>query len=194
MTDFRKSPNPQGKGLVPVLENLQLATKNLSVPAKDIHRVTNELFTSLFILNSQIRFKPVCGQSYWLYRKNNEYRLSLISPEQWSPVQSGKYIGHCQLHCDLTWTLELSDACRNDKELLAEIARQRQYFDKSVRQADTIDQILPVYDNNLPFYSRILAHALSYSLRLSMQKSGISGMNLKEAEKLKTISKRSHID
>ena len=79
-----KSANPQGKGTVPVLESLQQAKLQLIAPAKNIHQVSSELFTSLMVLNSQIRFKPTANQSYWLYLKNDQYRLSLIAPEQWS--------------------------------------------------------------------------------------------------------------
>ncbi len=175
--------------MAPALESMRQATHNLSVPAKDVHRIADDLFTSLFILNSQIRFKPVSGQPYWLYRKDDDYRLSLIAPDQWSPAKSGKHIGLCQLHNDLTWTLELSDECRNDGEFVAEITRQRRRFDESMRQAAKLDQVLPVYDGSLPFYPRILASALSYSLRLSMQKCGISGLNFQQAENLLAIAK-----
>lgn len=178
-----KHPNPQGKGMTPVLENLQQTTNSLSVPAKDIHRITNELFTSLFVLNSQIRFKPVCGQYYWLYRKDGTYRLSLIAPEQWTADQSGRYVGACQLQNDLTWTLELSIQSRNDPQFITEIACQRQRFEKNMQQAEKVDDMLPIYKEHLPFYSRVLASALSYSLQNSMQKGGISGMNYKQANK-----------
>lgn len=184
MNGSGKQPNPQGKGLAPVLDNLQQATQNLSAPAKDIHRIADELFTSLFVLHSQIRFKPVCGQNYWLYRKDGIYQLSLIAPEQWAPAQSGRYIGVCQLQKDLTWTLELSEQSRKDQKLLTEITRQRERFDEKMRQAAQVDHVLPVYIETLPYYSRILASALSYSLKQSMRKGGIISLNFTQAEQL----------
>lgn len=176
-----KSPNPQGKGLVPVLESLMQTRKNLAVPAKDILQIANELFTSLFVLNSQIKFKPVVGRTYWLYRKDGIYGLSLIAPEQWSPSHYGQFIGACELQPDLTWTLELSGQCRGDLALMAEITQQWERFDEKLNTAEHIDDLLPVYIATLPFYSRVLASALAHSLGQSMQKGGISGLSFDQA-------------
>jgi hypothetical protein len=176
-----KSPNPQGKGLVPVLESLMQTRKNLAAPAKDILQIANELFTSLFVLNSQIKFKPVVGRTYWLYRKDGIYGLSLIAPEQWSPSQYGQFIGASELQPDLTWTLELSGQCRGDLVLMTEITQQRERFDEKLNTAEHIDDLLPVYIATLPFYSRVLASALAHSLGQSMQKGGISGLSFDQA-------------
>ncbi|WP_305908744.1 DUF2452 domain-containing protein [Methylomarinum sp. Ch1-1] len=186
MDSSPKFPNPQGKGLSPVLESLRQAKTQLSVPAKNIDRISNELFTSLFILNSQIRFKPVSGQGYWLYRKNGRYNLSLIAPEQWSTHQYGRYIGRCELQADLTWTLRLSGQCLNDPALIDEIKRRRERFENSMQRAERIDDLLPVYIETLPFYSRALASALAHSLKQSMQKGGISGLNFNQARRILT--------
>ena len=182
MNSIIKAANPQGKGVVSVLDSLQQAKKNLYVPAKNIQQISNELFTSLFILNSEIRFKPVKGQTYWLYLKNTQYRLSLIAPEQWSPSQYGRFIGACELQTDLTWTLQLSDDCTNDQAFIKEIAYQREWLEKKMQQAEKIDDVLPVYVETLSFYSRVLASALAYSLGQSMQKSGISGLSLTQVQ------------
>ncbi len=174
--------NPQGKGLVPVLDSLQQTRKQLLVPAKNIQQISHELFTSLFILNSEIRFKPVSGRTYYLYHKNNRYRLSMIAPEQWSGSRYGRFIGACELQADLTWTLQLSEQCLEDQAIIAEISRQREQFEQKMQQAGQIDDLLPVYVGSLPFYSRVLASALAYSLGQSMHKSGIKGLSLSEAQ------------
>lgn len=179
-----KPANPQGKGAVAILDNLQHAKQQLVAPAKNIQQIGSELFTSLFVLNSQIRFKPSAGQTYWLYFKAEQYRLSLIGPEQWSPAQSGRYIGACQLQPDLTWTLALSAECAADRAFLQEIADRRQQLEQKLQHAETIDAVLPVYVETLPYYSRVLASALAYSLKQSMQKSGILGLNYQQAERL----------
>ncbi|BBL60290.1 DUF2452 domain-containing protein [Methylomonas koyamae] len=179
-----KPANPQGKGAVSILDSLQHAKQQLVAPAKNIQQIGSDLFTSLFVLNSQIRFKPTAGQSYWLYCKDGQYRLSLIAPEQWSPARSGRYIGACQLQSDLTWTLALSADCAADRAFLQEIADRRRQLEQKLQQAETIDDALPVYLETLPYYSRILASALAYSLKQSMQKSGISGLSYRQAERL----------
>ncbi|WP_442497527.1 DUF2452 domain-containing protein [Methylobacter sp. sgz302048] len=157
--------------------------KGLTVPAKDILQIANELFTSLFVLNSRIKFKPVVGRTYWLYRKDGMYGLSLIAPEEWSPSKYGQFIGACKLQTDLTWTLELSEQCRGDRQLMVEITQQREHFDQKLKTAEYIDDILPVYIAALPFYSRVLASALAYSLGQSMQKGEISGLSFNQARR-----------
>lgn len=176
-----RSPNPQGKGLAPALDALQSARSHLCVPTKTVHRIADELFTSLFVLSSLIKFKPVVGQSYWLYRKPDGYRLSLIAPEQWPQSQSGFYVGQCTLQSDLTWTLELSKQCRESSVLMAEIARRRDDFDRTLQTCERIDDALPVYNETLPFYARVLASVLASSLEQSMQKSGIAGLSFERA-------------
>lgn len=185
-----KPANPQGKGLVPVLDSLQQTRKQLLVPAKNIQQISHELFTSLFILNSEIRFKPVCGRTYYLYHKNNHYRLSMIAPEQWSCSRFGRFIGACELQADLTWTLQLSEQCLQDQVIITEISRQREQFEQKMQQARQVDDMLPVYVGTLPFYSRVLASALAYSLAQSMQKSGIKGLSLSEAQNRLQISQQ----
>lgn len=63
-------PNPQGKGLVPVLESLVQSRALISVVAKHINQISSELFTSMFVLHSQFQFKPVMGKQYWLYQRD----------------------------------------------------------------------------------------------------------------------------
>ncbi|WP_026602435.1 DUF2452 domain-containing protein [Methylomonas sp. 11b] len=179
-----KQANPQGKGAVAVLDSLQQAKKQLIAPAKNIQQITNDLFTSLFVLNSQIRFKPTTGQAYWLYFKDGQYRLSLIAPEQWAPSQSGRFIGTCELQSDLTWTLALSNACANDDAFIQEIANRSLQLEQKMQQAEKIDDVMPVYLETLPYYSRVLAAALAFSLKQSMQKSGILGLSFRQAETL----------
>ncbi len=182
MSLMSKPANPQGKGSIAILETLQQAKTQLVASAKNIQQISSDLFTSLFILNSQIRFKPTTGQAYWLYLKDSQYRLSLIAPEQWSAIRSGRFIGACQLQLDLTWTLKLSSDCANDSAFLQEIAARRRQLEEKLQQAEKIDDVLPVYLEALPYYSRVLASALAFSLKQSMQKSGISGLSFRQAE------------
>ena len=182
MTRITPAANPQGKGLVPVLDSLQQAKHLLQVAAKPLEQISNELFTSLFILNSQIRFKPTTRQTYWLYFKDQQYRLSLIAPGQWTPAKSGRYIGACELQADLTWTLDLSADSAGDAAFIAAVTDQRQQLEAKIRLAEKIEDVLPVYVQNLPFYARVLASALAYSLKCSMQQSGIQGMNFQQAQ------------
>ncbi|OHX37488.1 hypothetical protein BJL95_05550 [Methylomonas sp. LWB] len=182
-----KPANPQGKGNVAVLDSLQQARNQLVAPAKSLRQISSDLFTSLFVLNSHIRFKPTAKQTYWLYLKDGEYRLSLIAPAQWSPDRSGRFIGACELQADLTWTLELSADCTNDRAFLQTIAERRRQLEQALQQAEKIEDALPVYVETLPYYARVLASALAYSLKQSMQKSGILGLSFRQAEKQRRL-------
>ncbi len=183
MNAIIKPANPQGKGLVSVLDSLQQAKQRLNAPAKTIEQISGELFTSLFVLNAQIRFKPVIQQTYWLYCKNRRYQLSLIAPQQWSTAQSGRFIGACELQSDLTWTLALSEDCAADAEFLREIAERRLRLQQQLQQAAKIEDVLPVYVPGLPFHARVLAAALACSLQQSMHKGGIAGLSFEQAQR-----------
>lgn len=177
-----KNPNPQGKGL-PATTALLSEINRLAVsPAKHIEQIANELFTSLFVLQSQFKFRPVIGKSYWLYQKTSIFRLSLIGPEEWKNSEFGIFIGRCELHPDMTWSMELSDKAFSDPALINFIEKQKQRFDEKLNNADRLEHILPAYESSLAFYQRAFLAALSHSLGTSMAKSGITRLNYEQAQ------------
>lgn len=175
-------PNPQGKGLVPVLESLAQSRALVSVLPKHINQISSELFTSLFVLHSQFQFKPVVGKSYWLYRCDGQFRLSLVSPQEWGGG-FGQSIGECVLQADITWSLTLDAAAANDLVLMRLIEDKRHEFETALNAADTVDKVLPFYLAGLPFYQRVFASALAHSLKGSMLKSGIQGLSYAQAQR-----------
>lgn len=181
---MKYQPNPQGKGLVPVLDSLAASRVVISVPPKHIDQISAELFTSLFVLNSAFQFKPLVGRTYWLYRKNKSFRLSLISPQEWGGEQFGQFVGECELHADITWSLKLDDTAARNMELTSFIEKKRNEFEDKLRNAETLDSVLPVFDASLPFYQRVFASALAHSLGVSMQKSGIKELMYDQAKGL----------
>lgn len=180
-THKTSSPNPQGKGLRTVLDALNEFKRNSHAQPKHINQISAELFTSLLILESQIRFKPVLEQPYWLYLKNGAYHLSLIHPQQWSQALAGIFIGECQLHTDLTWSLVLSDEAVNNAAIMDALNQRRAQFDEQLIAADKLQTTLPVYISSFSFYSRILASGLAYSLGSSMQQTCIAQLSYAEA-------------
>ncbi|MDH5446233.1 MAG: DUF2452 domain-containing protein [Gammaproteobacteria bacterium] len=178
-----KNPNPQGKGLVPVLDSLAASRTVIDVAPKHIEQISSELFTSLFVLHSRFHFKPIIGKSYWLYRRrDNSFHLSMIDPDEWGGFGFGQYIGECVLQQDITWTLELDTHAASDQELLSLIEEQRRQLETALHDARSIDDVLPVYLESLPFYQRVYASALANSLKTSMQKSGIQGLSYTQAK------------
>lgn len=181
---MNKKPNPQGKGLVPVMDSLAESRARIAVPPKQIDQITTELFTSLFVLHSKFQFKPVVGKTYWLYRRHQQFHLSLIAPQEWGGGGFGRYVGECILQKDITWTLTLDAEAARDESLLQLIEDRRREFEQALRGAKAIDDVLPVYLGALPFYQRVFASALANSLKLSMQKSGIQGLSYARAKGL----------
>jgi hypothetical protein len=179
---MKQEPNPQGKGLTPVLDSLKASRTRLSVPPKRVDQISSELFTSLFVLHSQFGFKPVRGRPYWLYRRHETFRLSLIAPHEWGDARFGQYIGECVLREDLTWTLHFDARAAADRQLMALLAGRREAFERSLGKAETLDGALPVFDISLPFYRRVFAAALAHSLSLSMRKSGIHDLSYRQAQ------------
>lgn len=179
------NPNPQGKGQVPVLAALaegQRAAR--AVPAKNVEQVSVELFTSLFVLESEFGFQPVVGESYWLYHKEGRFRLSPLPPDQWSPTVYGRYIGECRLQEDMSWTLMLAEEVAEDPVFVRYLEERRARFEEALEAADTLEDALPVHDGRLPFYQRAYAYGLAHSLGASMERSGIRGLSYNEARGL----------
>jgi len=179
-----ENPNPQGKGLVPVLQGLQMHWSRMQVPPKQIDQISLELFTSLFILQSEFKFSPVPLKPYWLYQVGHQYRLLLVGPHEWHSPYTGRFIGKCELQADRTWTLDLDPEVAADKTFLAVIEEQRKALEEALMQADSLDQVMPACVDNLGYQGRVLAYILGRSLRTSMQLSGINALTYNEARGL----------
>lgn len=180
-----KNPNPQGKGGSQVLATLSEGRAGLAqVPPKHIEQVSTELFTSLFVLESEFRFKPVPDKPYFLYRESEHFWLGLTPPSMLGESVAGRFIGTCVLQRDMTWTLELDAAVAADAAFMRDLERQRAAFDHRLAAAETVDEVLPHYERGFAFYRRAGAFALAYSLGHSMTQSGISGLSYDEARGL----------
>lgn len=182
----QKDPNPQGKGLSPLLDGLAQSRPGIVVPPKQIDRISSELFTSLFVLKSEFRFRPVVGKSYWLYRTDGRFKLLMLPPDQWSAGHPGQFIGECVLQEDITWTLTLSEEAAADKSLLRLIEEEKTRLESSLQEAETVEDAMPEYIASMPFYCRLLAYGLGGSLRSSMRAAGINVLTYEEAKGLLT--------
>lgn len=178
-----ENPNPQGKGLRPVMAFLEESrAPALMAQPKQIKQISLELFTSLFVLESDFKFKPVRGSTYWLYQKNGRFWLSPISPDEWDERVYGRYIGECELHQDMTWSLEMCEEAAEDQGLMASLEQRWEAFEDAMEESETVEDALPRYQGQMPFYQRAYAFALAHSLRASMQGSGIQALSYQEAQ------------
>lgn len=179
---MKTNPNPQGKGLVPILNDVASSRPKIDIRPKKIDQIAGELFTSMFVLESEFAFKPVVGSEYYLYQKNRRFRLSLISQDQWAGELFGRFIGKCILEGDITWTIEMDKHAAEDRTLIQFIQEKKHAFEKAMENADKLGDMLPVYCATLPYYQRLFASALASSLGLSMQLSGIKELTYSEAK------------
>ncbi len=179
-----RNPNPQGKGIVPVLQGLQQHWLEPVVMPKQIDQIEMELFTSLFVLQSEFKFNPVPNKSYWMYGTDSGCRLLLVGPDEWHKPYPGHFIGECVLRKDRTWTLMLADVLTRDHTFMAMIDEHRTRLHAAFEQANKIDDLLPAFENSLGYYGRVMAYIVGRSLLTSMQLAGIKGLDYKGAKKM----------
>ena len=166
-----KNPNPQGKGLVPVMQDLHAVLPH-NVASKPAVQILADYFTSMLVLSARFRFRPVVGQEYFLYRVDGDWSLSLIRPEEWTDARRAAYVGRCELHTDMTWTIDPAPDLSERPDVLQALASFHDDFVASLDSDDALEDALPYYVSTAPYYQRLLASALSRSLRGSMDLGG----------------------
>ena len=169
-----KQPNPQGKGLTPLLSDWQRFTPRLQT-GKSSGQWFADYFTSLLVLSADFRFKPVVGQHYYLYLNDQRWQLSLIEPDRWGDRKPGYCLGRCELHSDMTWSITPLDAiedgyssrvdCPEDSNALAEALHIFiQHLVNHWDSYESLDESLPFYSEQLPYYRRLAANGLARSI------------------------------
>ena len=171
---MKTNPNPQGKGLVPLLDAWQ-SLQPVAVAPKPAPRLLADYLVSLLVLSAEFSFKPVPGKPYYLYWREGGWRLSLISPAQWGLRHPGECLGECQLGFDMTWRLIPQQGPAFSAEIQCAIEQFTTLFGEQLTGADTLEDILPFYVRQLPFYRRLLATGLAASLLHSIRASGQMG-------------------
>lgn len=159
--------NPEGKGVSGFLQDWH-SSRPRGVVAKSSRQLLAEFFTSMLVLSARFRFRPVVGKPYFLYWAGDEWRLSLIAPQQWANDQSTSFAGTCVLQRDKTWTMTPSAALREDNEVSRAVGR---FYDAFVDRLDTdltLEEILPDHIAGLPYFPRLYASALSRSLNAAL--------------------------
>ena len=161
-----KNPNPQGKGLVPVLSDWQ-ATRVATVRAKSPVELLLDWFVSTLVLSAEFRFRPVVGQQYYLYRCPEKWSLSLVAPQEWRERAPGYCLGECALRPDMTWDFAAREEGLAEPEVKAALAAVLEDFTQSLASEADVATLLPGYQRQLPYYQRMLATGLGASLRRS---------------------------
>ncbi|CAA0079446.1 Uncharacterised protein [BD1-7 clade bacterium] len=156
--------NPQGKGQTPVIGAWQSAQPQTTMRKTPQHMV-QQYYVSLLVLSAHFRFKPVKGNTYWLYLNNERWHLSLIAPTE-NP-RLDHCLGRCELRNDMTWSLDIQPDALATPALKGALQRFHTDFFDWLDQDQAFDEQLPVYAEQLPFYARLAAAGLSKSVILS---------------------------
>lgn len=161
-------PNPQGKGHIGFLLDWAYSTPR-GVVAKRRPQILADYFTSLLVLLSTFKFKPVFGKDYYLYADGKGWSLSLISPAEWNKTAKRRaFVGTCVLHDDSTWSIQPSDNIGKQGPVNDALAAFYDGFIDKLRSKPALEDGLPVYEAGLPYYQRLFAAALSRSLKGSL--------------------------
>ena len=187
----RKNPNPQGKGLVPVLAHWH-ALRPRGAAAKGPAELLLDLFASTLVLSARCDLRPVVGQRYYLYcdldggldAQDTGWRLSLIAPEEWGHRAPGRCLGPCWLREDMTWALDAEAALAADAGLRGRVAALVQDFLERLDVDGPLEVQLPGYYRELPYYRRLLAAGLGASLRQSLAAAGAGAAEARETLRL----------
>jgi Protein of unknown function (DUF2452) len=167
---FAKKPNPQGKGLVPLLRDWRTVQPSVS-GAKSPADFLRDYCLSSLVLSAHFRFKPVVGKPYFLYASEQDWSLSLIAPQEWGQRKVGDFVATCRLRPDITWEMDTSELDEHSPALATAQIFICGFVDAFAKQ-DCISAYLPFYCASLPYYQRLLGTALSSSLQRSLPYTG----------------------
>ena len=173
---MKTGANPQGKGLVPTLDAWH-AVQPAAVSAKSPRQVLADYFTTLLILSAEFSFKPRAGVSYFLYRAPDKWLLSLVSPREWGLRPPGVYLGECELRPDMTWQLQPTAELDSEPTLVHHLQQFHDGFIALLEGAAPLEDSLPFYAAELPYYRRLLAAGLASSLSRTLQLSQLAGIS-----------------
>lgn len=161
-------PNPQGKGQIGFLLDWAYSSPR-AVVTKPAPQLLADYFTSLLVLSSAFKFKPVFGKDYYLYIEDNCWMLSLISPDEWNDdAKRRAFVGICNLHDDSTWSIAPSGNIGEQGPVNDALAVFYNGFIDKLRSKRVLEEGLPIYEAGLPYYQRLFAAALSRSLQKSL--------------------------
>ena len=101
----------KGKAMAAMYEQTQTQMDQLreqmTLIAAQAQKLHDRVKISEKIYDAKMGFEPLVGHLYFLYvRKNGEYLLSMVSPEQWGKsIPFEKFEGKVKLLSDHTWDI-----------------------------------------------------------------------------------------
>lgn len=167
--------NPQGKGVVMVLQQMAAAAP-AEIRPKSTDEALLDYWCSSLVLSSAFKFRVAPDNTYFLYRVGSEWQLSLIAPSEWGARIPGEFVAECQLSQDMTWQLQFDDGL--SQTVRDALVAFLEGFQAQAASSSSFDEMLPDYVESLPYQQRVLASALKRSLKHSMRLGGDNGAGL----------------
>lgn len=85
------------------IAKLECLYKQLLFVKKEIENVLEEAHISANLNEVSMKCKKYPGQTYYLYKNNNQCYLSKLSPKDYNYTQKDTYLGAYKLKIDYTW-------------------------------------------------------------------------------------------
>ena len=160
--------------------SIGIRAAHVDVVAKPQRQILSEFFTSMLVLSASFKYKPVVDVPNYLYWLNNEWSLSLISPDEWNNDRRDGFAGTCVLRRDMTWTIDPSDNLAEENPVSDAIRRFYEAFAETLDTELTLEDVLPFYVKGMPYYQRLYASAMSRSLRHTVNLGDDAGVRCRD--------------
>jgi hypothetical protein len=175
--EILKRGNPQGKGLVPVLQSLA-ALQQLPTHDRSSRQWLLDYLAGALIVSAKFSFKPLINRTYHLYWCEDEWTLSMISPREWGDRLQTSPVAACVLRDDYSWQLSPHESVAQNHELMAALDTFQAGFLAFIDTTTPLVDNLPFHQADLPWYPRLVALGLAKTLQASLAHAGMSGQNL----------------
>lgn len=88
-------------------DKLNQIKDQIELLVEQAQKIHNRIGISEKIYEAKYNFKPIIGQMYYLYQKEEEYILSMISPEEWGKSMPYEFLSRAKVLSDHTWDVKL---------------------------------------------------------------------------------------
>ena len=174
--DILKQANPQGKGLVPVLQALA-PLHQLPAHDRSSQAWLHDYLAGALIVSAKFSFKPLINQTYYLYWREDEWTLSMISPREWGVRLQASPVASCVLRDDYSWQLSPHESVSQNPEVLAALDTFQAGFVDFIDTTTPLVDKLPFHQPDLPWYPRVMALGLAKTLQASLARAGSDNQN-----------------
>lgn len=80
--------------------------EQINLLAQQLRKIQERKSLSYFIYQCELKFEPLIEHTYFLYRNQNKYQLSLVAPTDWGRSKNSlEYLATVKLLADHTWDI-----------------------------------------------------------------------------------------